>query len=62
MEEPFLTNDFPRNLEKGWFRVTNVTETDGEPSRAVKTVIKGKGEPGYLLTGGMSTRSSLVLP
>jgi hypothetical protein len=62
MKKTLLTNNLFSNLEKGFFRVTNVTETDGEPSRAVKTVIKGKGEPGYLLTGGKSTRSSLATP
>jgi len=37
-------------MEKGFFGVTNITTSTSTPPVNVKTVIKGKGDPGYLLT------------
>ncbi|KAG8903197.1 hypothetical protein FRB99_003609 [Tulasnella sp. 403] len=45
-----------KELEAGWMRVINVTTTapaNNEPVQAVKTIIKGTGEPGYYLTAVM---------
>lgn len=37
-------------MQKGFFGVTNITTSTSTPPVNVKTVIKGKGDPGYLLT------------
>ena len=52
---------FRRSLEKGWLKVTNVSSTapdvNGKQTH-VRTVLEGKGDPGYLLASGTSS----VLP
>ncbi|KAG8945741.1 hypothetical protein FRC04_000600 [Tulasnella sp. 424] len=50
-----------RKFEKGWLRLTNVTSSDEDKPRAVKTVIRGKGEPGYFLTSVMVGEVALAL-
>ncbi|KAG8993481.1 hypothetical protein FRB90_000680 [Tulasnella sp. 427] len=42
-----------RKFETGRVRLTNVTTSDEENPRVVKTIIRGKGEPGYFLTSGL---------
>jgi len=37
-------------MQKGYFGVTNITTSTSTPPVNVKTVIKGNGDPGYLLT------------
>jgi hypothetical protein len=37
-------------MQKGFFGVTNITTSTSTPPVNVKTIIKGKGDPGYLLT------------
>ena len=37
-------------MQKGYFGVTNITTSTSTPPVNVKTVIKGDGDPGYLLT------------
>ena len=39
-------------MQKGFFRVTNITTSTSSSPVQVKTVIKGKGDPGYLSTSG----------
>ena len=39
-------------MQKGFFKVTNITTSTSSLPVQVKTVIKGKGDPGYLLTSG----------
>ncbi|KIM40396.1 hypothetical protein M413DRAFT_446577 [Hebeloma cylindrosporum] len=46
-------------MQKGFFGVTNVTTSTSTPPVNVKTVIKGKGDPGYLLTAIMISESAL---
>ncbi|KAG9049597.1 hypothetical protein FS837_009797 [Tulasnella sp. UAMH 9824] len=50
-----------RKFEEGWLRLTNVTSSDEEKPRFVKTVIRGKGEPGYFLTSVMVGEIALAL-
>lgn len=53
-----------RELEKGSLELTNVTATGKDvsgPTRAVKTVIKVKGEPGYLGTAVITSEVALGL-
>ena len=42
-----------RSMQKGFFKVTNITTSTSSSPIQVKTIIKGKGDPGYLLTSGM---------
>jgi len=37
-------------MQNGFFNVTNITTSTSNPPVHVKTVIKGKGDPGYLLS------------
>lgn len=37
-------------MQKGFFKITNLTISSSSPPVKVKTVIKGQGDPGYLLT------------
>ena len=57
LSEPRInTNSTSSELEKGSLEITNITTsepTSGQGERAVKTVVKGRGEPGYFLTAGM---------
>ncbi|KAF8190797.1 Saccharopine dehydrogenase-domain-containing protein [Pholiota molesta] len=46
-------------MQKGFFKVTNITTAASSPSVKVKTVIKGNGDPGYLLTALMISESAL---
>lgn len=39
-----------RKLEKGFFKTTNITSTSATPPVVVKSTMKGRGDPGYLLT------------
>jgi len=51
-------------LEKGWMHLVNVTSTDPKsdvPLAHVKTVIEGRGDPGYLLTSIMISECALAL-
>ncbi|KIO28863.1 hypothetical protein M407DRAFT_21940 [Tulasnella calospora MUT 4182] len=50
-----------RKFGEGWLRLTNVTSSDEEKPRAVKSVIRGKGEPGYFLTSVMVGEIALAL-
>lgn len=43
-----------REMEKGYLKLTNVTEAAAEPPIKVQTEITIKGDPGYLLTAGVS--------
>ncbi|KAF9050022.1 saccharopine dehydrogenase [Panaeolus papilionaceus] len=54
----------PADLEKGFLKLTNVTSAASSPDVQVKTVIRGKGDPGYLLTAIMISESALsfILP
>jgi hypothetical protein len=45
-----LYHYFSRFMQKGYFGVTNITTSTSTPPVNVKTVIKGNGDPGYLLT------------
>lgn len=42
--------DTTRKLKKGWLKVTNFSQANGDPSVEVKTVFEGEGDPGYLNT------------
>jgi hypothetical protein len=42
-----------RQMQKGFFNVTNITASTTSPPVQVMTVIKGRGDPGYLLTSGV---------
>ena len=42
-----------RQMRKGFFDVTNITASTTSPPVQVMTVIKGRGDPGYLLTSGV---------
>ncbi|KAF8963594.1 Saccharopine dehydrogenase-domain-containing protein [Flammula alnicola] len=42
------------NMQKGFFHVTNITSSASSPPVQVKTVVKGKGDPGYLLSASKS--------
>jgi hypothetical protein len=37
---------------KGFFKIVNITTSDSTPPIHVKSVQKGTGDPGYLLTPG----------
>ena len=51
-----------RNMQKGFLKLTNITSAASDPSVKVKTVIKGKGDPGYLLTASASSPICLKPP
>ena len=37
-------------MQKGYMNVTNYTECASSPGTYAKSVMRGKGDPGYLLT------------
>jgi len=41
-----------RALQRGFMISTNISKSASEPFVHVKSVIKGRGEPGYFLTAG----------
>lgn len=45
----FLKTLTTRKLEKGWYKIENVSETT-DPNIQVITKVKGAGDPGYLNT------------
>ncbi|KAH8825814.1 hypothetical protein DL96DRAFT_1735016 [Flagelloscypha sp. PMI_526] len=50
-------------LERGWFEITNITTSTSSNEQAplvVKTVLKGKGDPGYLCTAEMISEGALI--
>ncbi|KAH9485646.1 Putative trans-acting enoyl reductase [Psilocybe cubensis] len=47
------------DMQKGFLKMTNITTSTSSPSLKVETVIKGKGDPGYLLTAIMISESAL---
>jgi len=47
------------SMQKGFFNVTNITTSTSNPPVHVKTIIKGKGDPGYLLSAIMISESAL---
>jgi len=46
-------------MRKGFFKVTNITASTSSPPVQVKTVIKGRGDPGYSSTAVMIAESAL---
>ncbi|KAF8808044.1 saccharopine dehydrogenase [Phlegmacium glaucopus] len=46
-------------MQNGFFKVTNITTSTSSPPVQVKTVIKGKGDPGYRSTSVMIAESAL---
>jgi short subunit dehydrogenase-like uncharacterized protein len=51
-------------MEKGHLTVTNITSsvpTDSTPRTFVKTIMRGKGDPGYLCSAVMISESALAL-
>lgn len=48
-------------LERGRLKYVNVTASDESSPRYAKTVIKGRGDPGTLLTAVMVVESALTL-
>ncbi|KDQ56275.1 hypothetical protein JAAARDRAFT_59177 [Jaapia argillacea MUCL 33604] len=53
-----------QEMEKGFLKATNITSsipTSTAPRTHVKTVIKGRGDPGYLLTSMMISECALAL-
>jgi hypothetical protein len=36
-------------MEKGWYRVTNISRSDS-PAVVIKTTFEGQGDPGYINT------------
>ncbi|RXW25652.1 hypothetical protein EST38_g224 [Candolleomyces aberdarensis] len=50
-------------MKKGYFQTTNITKSSegSQPPITVQTVVSGKGDPGYLLTGVMISESALSL-
>ncbi|KAF8167524.1 Saccharopine dehydrogenase-domain-containing protein [Crassisporium funariophilum] len=48
-------------MAKGWFSVTNITTSTSNPAVQVKSVMKGQGDPGYLLTAIMISESALCI-
>ncbi|KAF9445482.1 hypothetical protein P691DRAFT_777529 [Macrolepiota fuliginosa MF-IS2] len=49
------------DMQHGYMTATNITKSTSEPPVYVKTVMKGKGDPGYLLTAIMISESALSL-
>ncbi|KAF8483876.1 NAD-P-binding protein [Russula ochroleuca] len=58
-----LTSSVPADhtLERGRMKYVNVTASDEPSPRYAKTVIKGRGDPGTLLTAVMVVESALTL-
>ena len=54
-------NAFPSRLEDGCLEYVNVTVSDEPLPRYVKTTIKGRGDPGTLLTAAFVGESALTL-
>ena len=54
-------NAFPSMLEDGCLEYVNVTESDEPSPRYAKTTIKGRGDPGTLLTAAFVGESALTL-
>jgi short subunit dehydrogenase-like uncharacterized protein len=52
---------FASTLESGGMKYVNVTASDEPSPRYAKTVIKGRGDPGTLLTAVMVVESALTL-
>jgi short subunit dehydrogenase-like uncharacterized protein len=52
---------FASTLERGRMKYVNVTASDEPSPRYAKTVIRGRGDPGTLLTGIMVVESALTL-
>ncbi|KAF9529743.1 Saccharopine dehydrogenase-domain-containing protein [Crepidotus variabilis] len=48
-------------MEKGWFSATNLTVSTSNPPVYVKSVIKGKGDPGYSTTAVMISECALSI-
>ncbi|KAF8911602.1 Saccharopine dehydrogenase-domain-containing protein [Gymnopilus junonius] len=51
-------------MQKGFFNVTNISKSASSPPLTVKSVFKGSGDPGYLLTAILISESALcfILP
>ena len=56
-----LTAVFCSTLERGWLKYVNVTVSDEPSPRYAKTIIKGRGDPGTLLTATMVGESAIAL-
>ncbi|CAA7262294.1 unnamed protein product [Cyclocybe aegerita] len=48
-------------MQNGSFHITNITTSTTTPPVQVKTIVKGKGDPGYLLTAIMISESALSI-
>ncbi|KAI0697401.1 Saccharopine dehydrogenase-domain-containing protein [Cerioporus squamosus] len=48
-------------MEKGWMNITNYTECASSPGVWAKSVMRGQGDPGYLLTASMISEAALGL-
>ncbi|KAI0752778.1 Saccharopine dehydrogenase-domain-containing protein [Daedaleopsis nitida] len=48
-------------MAKGYMNVTNYTQCSSAPGTVVKSVMRGDGDPGYLLTASMIAESALGL-
>ncbi|KAF9562971.1 hypothetical protein CPC08DRAFT_662407 [Agrocybe pediades] len=46
-------------MQKGFIKSVNISTSDSFPATKVQTVIKGKGDPGYLLTSIMISEAAL---
>jgi hypothetical protein len=49
-----------RVMQKGFMSATNITMSTSEPPVHVKTVMKGKGDPGYFLAASKSEKAYLL--
>ena len=52
---------FCSTLEHGWLKYVNVTVSDEPSPRYAKTIIKGRGDPGTLLTATLVGESAIAL-
>ena len=59
--EAKMRTRFASTLESGGMKYVNVTASDEPSPRYAKTVIKGRGDPGTLLTAVMVVESALTL-
>jgi len=50
-----------KNFESGYLKITNVTSSAQFPAKAVKTVTKFRGEPGYFMTAFTTSETALGL-
>ncbi|RPD57921.1 hypothetical protein L226DRAFT_538874 [Lentinus tigrinus ALCF2SS1-7] len=48
-------------MEKGWMTITNYTECSSSPGVWARSVMRGQGDPGYLLTASMISEAALGL-